>query len=171
MHPRSRRIALGGGNLGRIKDWLWLILAISVVSCVGCEEERHVGDKPAVAVEPREDSGSIVGQRTQKIRDAEPALKKGDAKAASTKIIAKDPITLQGNAYVSIIGRASQLSIQQALDLFRANNDRYPKDLDEFMTEIIKANNIALPKLPPYQDYAYDAKEHKLIILEYPDRK
>ena len=112
-----------------------------------------------------------MGQRTQKIRDAEPALKKADAKPTSTKIIAKDPITLQSNAYVSIIGRASQLSIQHALDLFHANNDPHPKDLDEFMKEIIKANNIALLKLPPYQDYAYDATEHKLIILEYPDRK
>ena len=39
------------------------------------------------------------------------------------------------------------------------------------MTEIIKANNIALPVLPYYQEYGYDEKEHKLIILEYPDRK
>ena len=32
--------------------------------------------------------------------------------------------------------------------MFHAANDRYPKDLNEFMTEIIKANNISLPKLP-----------------------
>ena len=30
--------------------------------------------------------------------NAEAALKKGDARVASTKIVAKDPITLQGNA-------------------------------------------------------------------------
>ena len=57
------------------------------------------------------------------------------------------------------------------MDLYHAANDRYPKDYDEFMTEIIKANNIALPKLPHYQEYGYDEKEHKLIILEYPARK
>ena len=57
------------------------------------------------------------------------------------------------------------------MDLYQAENDRYPKDYDEFMDEIIKANNIALPKLPHYQEYGYDEKEHKLIILEYPDRK
>ena len=39
------------------------------------------------------------------------------------------------------------------------------------MTGIIKANNIALPKLPPYQEYGYDEKEHKLVILEYEARK
>jgi len=53
------------------------------------------------------------------------------------------------------------------MDLYHANNDRYPKDLDEFMNEIIKANNIALSTLPPYQAYGYDEKEHKLVILEY----
>ena len=39
------------------------------------------------------------------------------------------------------------------------------------MNEIIKANNIALPKLPYYQEYGYNEKEHKLVILEYPDLK
>ncbi len=42
-----------------------------------------------------------------------------------------------------------------------------PRIYDEFMTEIIKPNSIALPQLPPYQKYGYDEKEHKLIILEY----
>jgi hypothetical protein len=28
-----------------------------------------------------------------------------------------------------------------------------------------------LPKLPYYQEYGYDPNQHKLIILEYPDRK
>jgi hypothetical protein len=171
MHIRLQQFAFGGNNKERASSPLWLVLTICILPAVGCEEERHVGNKPAVSAKSKQDSDPIIGRRTQQIRDAEPALKKGDAKVATTKIIAKDPITLQGNAYVSIIGRASQLKIQQALDLFHANNDRYPKDKDEFMAEIIKANNIALPVLPPYQDYAYDEKEHKLIILEYPDRK
>ena len=63
------------------------------------------------------------------------------------------------------------LNMQHAIDLYQAENDRYPKDHNEFMEVIIKANNIALPKLPYYQEYAYDDKEHKLIIMEYPDRK
>ena len=82
-----------------------------------------------------------------------------------------DKITGPGNAYVAAIGKTSMLAIQHALDLYHAENDRYPKDYDEFMTVIIKANNIALPKLPPYQEYGYDEKEHKLVILEYKARK
>jgi len=171
-----------------------------VFAAAGCEEEmRNVGNRPqtraldqtGVSVgfdeNPRPparpqppaqakpkrptDSGPIIGQRTQEIRNAATEIQKGGAKQASTKITAKDYITVQGNAYVTIIGRTSILNIQHAMDLYHATNDRYPKDLDEFMNEIIKPNNIALPKLPPYQAYGYDEKEHKLIILEYQDLK
>jgi len=113
----------------------------------------------------------IVGKNTQNIRNAQTELQQGKAKVASTRIVSRDPITLPGNAYVSIIGQKSMLDIQHALDLYRATNDRYPANYDEFMNEIIKANNISLRQLPSYQDYAYDEKEHKLIIIEYPDRK
>jgi hypothetical protein len=150
----------------------WLVLAGCVFALAGCEEEpRHTTSRRSSSSKPKEDAGPIIGQRTQKIVNAEAALTKGDAKVASTKIVAKDPFTLAGNAYVSIIGRTSQLQIEHALNLFHGANDRYPKDFDEFMTEIIKANNISLPKLPLYQEYGYDEKEHKLIIIEYPDRK
>ena len=89
---------------------------------------------------------------------------------AATKITAKDPITLPGNAYVTMIGQTSIMNIQHAVDLYHAENDRYPKDYEEFMS-VIKANGIALPVLPYYQKYGYDEKEHKLVILEYEDLK
>jgi len=118
---------------------------------------------------PAQRSGPIIGQRTTDIRNATDELEKGGARVASTKTVKKDYIPLVGNAYVSIIGQTSLLQIQHAMDLYHATNDRYPKNFDEFMTEIIKANNIALPMLPSYQKYGYDENEHKLVILEYKD--
>ena len=150
-------------------DRLPVALVLAVLGlCLGCEEERNVASKPKAP--PAQDK-FIVGKRTQEIRNARPELEKGGAKVATTKITAKDYITLQGNAYVTAIGQTSMLSIQHAMDLYHATNDRYPKDYDEFMDEIIKANQIALPQLPEYQKYGYDEKEHKLIILEYPEIK
>jgi len=186
----QRRLRASTGFVARLG------LAALVLTAAGCEEEmRNVGtrpqtraldqtgvsvgfeeERPQARQEPQQaqprpkrptDSGPIIGQRTQDIRSAATEQQKGGARTASTKITAKDYITLQGNAYVTIIGRSSILNIQHAMDLYHANNDRYPKDLDEFMNEIIKANNIALPRLPPYQAYGYDEKEHKLVILEY----
>ncbi len=125
---------------------------------------------PAPATCPKEEDNFIVGKRTTEIVNAEPELKKG-AEVGSTKIVARDPITLVGNAYVSIVGRSSMLLIDQAMNLYKTENERYPKDFAEFQSGILKPNNIALPQLPYYQKYGYDEKEHKLIILEYPDLK
>jgi hypothetical protein len=172
MHPDVRQLEVRRPELARHGLFRWIILAFSTLALAGCEEEpRSVSRKPAASSPTKQESGSILGRRTQKVIAAEPELETGKAKVASTKITAKDPILLIGNAYVATVGRSAVLAIEAAVNLFHANNDRYPKDLDEFMSEIIKANGIALPVLPDYQEYAYDAKEHKLIILEYPDRK
>jgi hypothetical protein len=171
MRPDTNSTARGRKPMRHISGLYWLVLAGFPITSTGCDEEPRVtAGKPSISSK-QEDSGPIIGQRTQKVVEAEAALKKGDARVASTKIVAKDPITLQGNAYVAIIGRASQLQIEHALNLFRGANDRYPNDYDEFIAEIIKANNISLPKLPAHQEYAYDEKEHKLIVIEYQDRK
>jgi hypothetical protein len=118
------------------------------------------------AVKPRR----ILGQKTSDIRDAEQEQAKG-AQQSDPRITGQDPITISGNAYVSIIGRIEVLRIKHTVDAFHAINGRYPKDLDEFMTEIIKKNGIKLAQLPYYQEYGYSAEKHELIILEYPDRK
>ena len=186
--PRSPRRPLSVGLPG-------LALAACALLAAGCEEERHdafasrpksraadvvgvdAGDqgqapaRPRAAPPARKQPEFIVGKRTQDIQDASAALKSGQARKAETRIVARDPITLQGNAYVVAIGQLAIGQIKQAVDLYQAENGRYPRDLNEFMEEIIKKNNIALPRLPHYQEYAYDANQHGLIIIEYPDRK
>ena len=139
-------------------------LAAAITLLAGCEDSAK---KAAVPAQGRE----VLGKRTQEIREVSKEIKGGEAKVADTKIVAKDPITLSGSAYVSMIGQTTILQIQHAVDLYRAEHDAYPKTYEEFMKEIIKAGNIALPTLPYYQEYGYDAPEHKLIILEYPAKK
>ena len=112
-----------------------------------------------------------IGQTTDDVRDFDAEMQSGQNIQVSTgKITAKDPITLQGNAYVSIIGQAAVLQIQHAVNLYNALNDRYPADFEEFKREILDANGIRLPQLPAYQEYAYKADTHELVVLEYPDR-
>ena len=147
-----------------------------VLVAIGCEEPRYPGKKRPEASEPPEAPApykprDTIGKTTQDIRAAEPEIKQEGAKVASTKIVAKDPILLTGNAYVTMIGKASILQIEHAMKLYQAANERYPKDLQEFMDEIVKPNGIRLPTLPYYQEYVYNEQEHKLVILEYPDRK
>lgn len=112
----------------------------------------------------------ILGEKTQDIRDAAAETKAGGHEVG-TKITAKDPIRLVGNAYVTSIGRVAQLQIEASVKLYQGETGEYPKTLDEFMEKIIRANNINLPKLPAYQEYGYDVPSHSLKIMEYEDRK
>lgn len=153
-------------------------LAVAAATClcclslaVGCDEPRDTGKSTAKKGKEPIKTREVLGKRTQDIRDASVETKKAGAEIKQPKIIAKDPITLQGNAYVSIIGQTSILNIKHAIDLYQAEHGEYPKTYQEFMDNIIKANNIALPTLPFYQEYGYDAPNHKLVILEYPERK
>ena len=56
------------------------------------------------------------------------------------------------------------LQIAPAMNLFRATHDRLPNSHEEFMREIIQANNISLPQLPAGQEYVYDPQRGELMV-------
>ncbi len=122
---------------------------------------------PPMPAPPASNGGSILGKKTDDVRDAQQEVAAG-AQKVEPRITGKDPITVTGSAYAAIVGRTEQLRIKQAIDIFKATNDRFPKDYDEFKKEILDANGIRLTTLPPHQKYGYDAEKHELVILEYP---
>ncbi len=132
--------------------------------------------EPAAPAEPAPGASDpakprkVLGKTTQDVRDAKKEKAAG-AKEVKPRITGQDPISVSGSAYAAIVGRLEQLQIQDALNKFHALNERYPKDINEFMKEIINAYRIRLPQLPFYQEYGYDAAKHALVILEYPDKK
>src|SRR5262249_53375848 len=144
MYAQLRRITIQETHRTRTSLLLWLSLGLYAFGS-GCEEARHVDGQPKPGATSKAEPESIINRRTQEIRNANTEVQKGEAKIVGTKITATDYISIQGNSYVAIIGKTSILSIQHALDLYNAENGRYPKNYDEFMTDIIKANNIALP--------------------------
>ncbi len=149
-----------------------VLIALSGLS--GCEEPIHTAGgarKPAAAPKTKAEDTFIVGQKTTDIRNAATEVKQKGAVVTTPRITAKDPITLQGNAYVTMIGQTSIMKIDYAMKLYQGEHDKYPATYEEFKKEILEPNQIALPKLPSYQEYGYNEKEHKLVILEYPDRK
>ena len=56
------------------------------------------------------------------------------------------------------------VQIPQALQLFAATEGRKPNSHDEFMTKIIAANQIQLPRLPPGQKYIYSPEKGELMV-------
>jgi hypothetical protein len=57
-----------------------------------------------------------------------------------------------------------QVQIPQALQLYRGTHGTLPDSHEEFMTQIIQANNISLPDLPPGQEYLWDPDKGELMV-------
>ncbi len=57
-----------------------------------------------------------------------------------------------------------RIQIPQALKLYQAETGEMPKTHDEFMQNIIKKNQIQLPKLPEGDTYVYNPSTAELMI-------
>jgi hypothetical protein len=105
----------------------------------------------------------IIVNTTQDIRQFD--ANKQNQVVSDQKIHATDPITAPLSAYGPMMERISSIEITSALNVFQVENERYPKDLDEFMEKIVKANNIRLPVLPYKGRYEYNVEKHELMIV------
>lgn len=61
-----------------------------------------------------------------------------------------------------------EVQVPKALQLFKASENRGPKDHAEFMEKIIRANQIRLPELPAGASYRYDPKTEQLMVDKKP---
>lgn len=131
-----------------------IVLALGLLAAVGCVDSSS---------KPADDNKGIFGKKTQDIGEYD--ANKANQVASDQKIHASDPITAPLSAYGPMMESISKTHIQHALELFRANEDRYPKDHAEFMERIIKENNIQLPVLPYKGRYMYDVEKHELMVV------
>jgi hypothetical protein len=133
--------------------------ALAVLLC-GCDQFNK-------ALETKPDNKGIIGKTTQDIGKADPDKKQ---ELSDQKIQATDPVTAPLAAYGPMVERVSMAQIDHAVNLFNASEGRYPKDYDEFMEKIIKANNIRLPVLPYGAKYQYNEQTHALEIVKQPQQ-
>ena len=82
-----------------------------------------------------------------------------------------NPITGPLEAYHPTVQKLAAMGIEHAVNLFNASEGRYPNSYEEFMTRVIKENNIHLPVLQPGLEYQYDVENHKLLVIRTPDAK
>ena len=129
---------------------------------------------PGVTAEeatPRE----TIGKTTQNVLDLEQALSDG-AVLASTKVETSNPLLASAEAYRTSVGKIGAMAVEKAIQMRNASSIREPKPLtyQVFMDEIIKtgkSDGIRLAMLPYYQEYAWDEKAQKLVVVDFPARK
>jgi len=138
-----------------------VVAILSVASFSGCQEVLD-----AAGGHMKKSPNSIIGKKTQDI-------KKFDAAAGDVPQERSEEITSMATASLEIYQRKvveiHTLHVDYALKLYRAEHDRFPKDYDEFMSAIIKRNNIRLPVLPGELKYAYDEENHRLMVIKNTD--
>ncbi|HET6326094.1 MAG TPA: hypothetical protein VFG04_15560 [Planctomycetaceae bacterium] len=121
------------------------------------------GCMDSFAKQVKKDPNSIINKKTDDIKKFDPNAKQV---VSDSKVRVDDPVLYAMQAYGPMMEQISKMNIEHAVDLFHAEHDRYPKDHEEFMTQIIKANQIKLPVLPGGAKYAYDVENHKLQIVK-----
>lgn len=127
------------------------ILACAITGCTKIESE------------PEPEQQSIFKQKTQDVGEFDPDAGR---EVSDSKIRADTPGLAGLQAYGPMVEKISKTTIDYHLQIFNATNGRYPEDHDEFMSEIIKKNNIQLPVLPAKHTYQYDVENHKLVVVK-----
>lgn len=103
-------------------------------------------------------------QTTDQIGEFDPEA--GQEIVDSTVRVSGNPLTYALEARESALEQVAELPVMQGINLFHAMEGRYPKDHEEFMTKVIRANNIRLPRLAKGKRYQYDVQNHKLVIVQ-----
>lgn len=128
-----------------------LLCCVAVAGLAGCSPPDEVADK-------KDGDGPIFNQTTQDIGEF-------NANDAVVEDNGDDVNLVTGalGAYTPTISTIAKLQIKQSVNLFQAEHGRFPKDHEEFMSEIITKYNVKLPKLPAKFQYKYDVENHELL--------
>lgn len=134
---------------------LWSAMATVCIVTTGC-------------MDPPQSSGPKKPPTTDKIGEFDPNAG-GEVVTPTANVT--NPITGPLEILKLEQVKLPMLAIQHALNLYNAAEGHYPESHDEFMTQIIKANNIRLPLLPAGQEFQYDLANHTLLIVKQEDAK
>jgi hypothetical protein len=141
--------------------------------CAGLALTLLSGCLEALEEQTKKSDDFIIGKTTQEIARLDPKDEVVDLQKTKDESIV---LTASLQVYTREVVKLNQSVIKHAMNLYHASTERYPKDYEEFMREIIKANNIRLPKLPKGLGYAYDEVNRELMVIEVettpePDKK
>lgn len=154
----------------RFARCLTLLAATGLVLAVaGCEGGKKTAQKKDPNAQPRD----TLGKTTQKVYDLKEELSKGGV-VSDGKVDVSTPIIGAAGAYAPIVGKLGVQKAEMDIQQYYILNEKYPANTQEFLAEIIKVDKpdgVQLPMLPYYQEYAYDVDNHKLVVVEYPERK
>ena len=159
----SRRLTAAGGAVSAFRGLLapgyLFILAAFAVGIVGCSEYEPSSPPPVAETPPPEPEPAPAPSITVQHKAAVGVGKKGRGYGQG---FVATPIA---SLFAFRERKVFDIEIPKAMQIFKALEDRAPKDHEEFMEKIIKANHIKLPELPDEHRYQYDPETELLMVL------
>ena len=150
------------------KSIRWSSLGLSLlVTSVGCFKPTGSG-----TTEPTVQTRKTIGKTTQNVLELEAARQAGGVPASMATT--NSGIGVSADAYRTSVGTMAVLAVEQKMQMHRAQFGKLPENYERFMDDIIgpdKPDGLHLPMLPYYQEYAYDPTSHKLVVIEFPNKK
>jgi hypothetical protein len=151
--------------------WRVILGGIAVVFVLLLLDGPAARKPPAPAAEkPRK----IIGQTTQRVLDLAPALAAGGVLVDNAAEAEEGGLAAYSQAYRHSVAALAGIAVDQKMAVYRAEHDDLPATHAEFMDAIIapgSPDEIRLPLLPHYQEYAFDPARRKLVVVEFPARK
>ena len=160
MSRYAGRLILGGLGL------VFVLLALG-----GPATRQPPAPAPAAGPAP---GRKVVGRTTQHVLPLDKALQDGGVVVDPDTEPDEAGLAAYGQAYRHSVARIGGIAVEQKLRLYQAEHEEVPATHAEFMAKIIapgSPDEVHLPKLPPYQDYAFDPRTKRLVVVEFSARK
>ncbi len=109
----------------------------------------------------------IFGKKTQDVGKYDP---NAGYVLLTSEVKVTNPLTAGLEAYGPLAQRSAELGVKHSIDLYEAEHGHYPT-YEEFMKDIVVGPKLPLPVLPNKAKYMYDEANHKLVVIENPDKK
>jgi hypothetical protein len=129
----------------------------------GCAEPAAPPAKPPIQTR------KTIGKTTQKVLELSQALADGGVLADTAA--ASGGLAAVTDAVRKTAGTIGTLAVEQKMRLYEAEHGRAPKNHAEFMRLIIAPgtpDEVRLPMLPYYQEWAYDPAAKAVVVVEFP---
>lgn len=136
----------------------FLLAALTSITLTGCSgggvqtADATSGDDSAIKMQAQQ-AVAGVGKEGQRFKDDT-----GVAKMMT------GPLSALANVKQKVV---LEIQVKQAIDLFKAQEGRFPKSHEEFMEKCITFNRIQLPELPEGHVYRFNTEKGELWF--YPE--
>jgi len=129
---------------------------------------------PAAAAAGPVQTRKTIGKTTQNVLDLADAIAQGGVVVDGAGAPEGGVLGTYAGAYRSSVATIGGLQVEQKMKLHQAEHGSLPETHAEFMKKIIAPgtpDEVSLPMLPYYQEYAFDPAAKQLVVVEFPAKK